>query len=69
MFDWVHKEEPEEMCEMAGFCPAPPAFPRLPPGLQEAAVKLLELQDEDQCNTCQLVIVEASSVLADPVRP
>ena len=51
-------------------------LPKLTPRLKPLFVHLLdlqsqkqELQDDDQCNTCQLVILEASSVLSQPVSP
>lgn len=67
MFEWVHKEKPEEMCVTAGFCPPMSRLALLPTSLNTLATKAFALQDDDQCNTCQLVIIEASSVLSDPV--
>lgn len=54
---------------MASFCPPASTFPRLPPRVVKAVTQVLEVQDDDQCNTCQLVVVEASSMLSDPVSP
>lgn len=50
----------------SGFCQSE-TFPQLPPKLLAAVSSMLDVQDQDQCNTCQLVIVEASSMLSDPV--
>ena len=67
VFEWVHEEKPEEMCVTVGFCPAASSFTYLPSALTDLAKKTFSVQDDDQCNTCQLVILEASSVLSDPV--
>ena len=67
VFEWVHKEKPEEMCVTAGFCPAASLLAMYQPQLSGFAKTVFPVQKEDQCNTCQLVILEASSVLSDPV--
>lgn len=74
LFNWIHEEKPEEMCILAGFCSETQPLQKLPPSLKPIVVHWLELQtpsqelhDEDQCNTCQLVILEAASVLSQPV--
>jgi hypothetical protein len=66
LFKWIHEEDPDAVCAMAGLCdPSTHLMPLTPP-LREAASSLLSAQNDEQCNTCQLVVVEAASALSDP---
>lgn len=53
---------------MIGVCDQSERLPALPAPLREAAAQLLAVNDDDQCNTCQLVVIEASSAISDPVN-
>ena len=65
---FIHQEDPEEICEMAQLCDPSLALPELPQPLKAKTKALFQLKDDDECNTCKLVIVQASAALADPVR-
>jgi len=67
LFKWIHEEDPEAVCAMAGLCDPSAKLTPLTPPLHAAASKLLAIRDDDQCNTCQLVMAEAASALSDPV--
>ena len=64
---FIHEEDPETVCELAQLCDSSMALPELPAPLQAKTKALFEVNDDDPCNTCQLVIVQASAALADPV--
>lgn len=69
IFAFIHESDPEEICEQATMCDASIALPELPEGLKKKTSQLFDVQDEDECNTCKLVIVQIASALADPVSP
>lgn len=48
-------------------CDASMALPHVPQAIKDTTAPLFDVGDDDQCNTCKLVLVQASAALADPV--